>query len=495
MHRVYANVNDALPDLAGYVLGGEEVGSRDGSRVMERLHETVTLTEPRSRYMLLAARKASLPAQIAETMWVLSGRDDVKWLSTYLPRAPQFSDDGEVWRGAYGPRLRSAGEGLLDQLDYVVELLKKDPLTRRAVIQIYDADIDSQPGKDIPCNDFISFQSRLGKLHMHVFVRSNDLVWGWSGINTFEWSVLQEVIASILGIGVGNLTFATSSLHIYDRHWKKMRDMIDSHPTSGFTPWDAVFDAPKITSIRSMAELDMQLREWFRAEELIRKSRSYGSALDAAEAAGVDPLFRDWLRVIAAWWWRADEPQIKSYTLRAALALSPKRKTPETKLPETKLPEWPAFVESVCELHKVKHKSYGDSWKRRGETLGILANIARKVDRLGATDEYETALDTATDLLVYLVKYQLFLNDLQTGEDKSGGFGWVTMVLRQRLLDLPRETAPTVSNEMLADRINQHILEDAWVSGNTARSREFEVLAVQVLAASYLYKLWKGQNK
>lgn len=505
MHRVYANVNDALPDLAGYVLGGDEVGSRDGSRVMERLHETVTLTEPRSRYMLLAARKASLPAQIAETMWVLSGRDDVSWPSTYLPRAPQFSDDGKVWRGAYGPRLRSAGEGFFDQVDYVVDLLKEDPLTRRAVIQIYNADIDSQPGKDIPCNDFITFQSRLGKLHMHVFVRSNDLVWGWSGINTFEWSVLQEVIASILGIEVGHLTFATSSLHIYDRHWKKMRDMIDSHPTAGFTPWDAVFDAPKITSIRSMVDLDSQLREWFKAEALIRKSRSYGSALDAAEAAGVDPLFRDWLRVIASWWWRVDSPRVKSYTLRSALALSPKRKMPEPEVDsvdvprlwngETVLPNWGDFVESVCALHKVKHESYGDSWKKRGETLGILANIARKVDRLGATDQYETALDTATDLLVYLVKYQLFLNDLHTGDDKSGGYGWVTAILRERLLGLPGATAPAVSNEMLADRINRHILEDAWVSGNTDRSREIEVRHVQDLAASHLHNIWKEQNK
>src|SRR5699024_12076394 len=58
-------------------------------------------------------------------------------------------------------------------------------------------------------------------------------------------------------------------------------------------PIYAAFDAPKITSIHGMASLDMQLREWFRAEELIRKSRSYGSALDAAEAAGVDPLFQD----------------------------------------------------------------------------------------------------------------------------------------------------------------------------------------------------------
>ena len=499
MHRVYANVNDALPDLAGYVLEGEEVGSRDGSRVMERLHETVTLTEPRSRYMLLPQRKASLPAQIAETMWVLSGRDDVDWLSTYLPRAPQFSDDGEVWRGAYGPRLRSSGEALLDQVDYVVELLKGDPLTRRAVIQIYNADIDSQPGKDIPCNDFITFQSRLGKLHMHVFVRSNDLVWGWSGINTFEWSVLQEVIASILGIGVGNLTFATSSLHIYDRHWKKMRDLSDSHPTEGFTPWDAAFDAPKITSIRSMAELDMQLREWFRAEELIRKSRSYGSALDAAEAAGVDPLFRDWLRVIAAWWWRADEPQVKSYTLRAALSLSPKRKMPEPEPepePEKAVrPNWYDFVDEIDKMQQTKHESYGNSWKKRGETLGVLANIARKTDRLGKTDDYETALDTAADLLIYLIKYQLFLYDLSWGTDRSDSSEQVSLGLQNALLGEMHLDSRDVSAEELAARLNAHMLKDDWVSGDNVVSRHNEVLNVQNLAAHYLYKLWKEQNK
>ena len=497
MHRVYANVNDALPDLAGYVLEGEEVGSRDGSRVMERLHETVTLTEPRSRYMLLPQRKASLPAQIAETMWVLSGRDDVDWLSTYLPRAPQFSDDGEVWRGAYGPRLRSSGEALLDQVDYVVELLKGDPLTRRAVIQIYNADIDSQPGKDIPCNDFITFQSRLGKLHMHVFVRSNDLVWGWSGINTFEWSVLQEVIASILGIGVGNLTFATSSLHIYDRHWKKMRDLSDSHPTEGFTPWDAVFDAPKITSIRSMAELDMQLREWFRAEELIRKSRSYGSALDAAEAAGADPLFRDWLRVIAAWWWRADEPQVKSYTLRAALSLSPKRKMPEPEPEPEKAvrPNWYDFVDEIDKMQQTKHESYGNSWKKRGETLGVLANIARKTDRLGKTDDYETALDTAADLLIYLIKYDLFLYDLSLGTDRSDSSEQVSLGLQNALLGEMHLDSRDVSAEELAARLNAHMLKDDWVSGDNVVSRHNEVLNVQNLAAHYLYKLWKGQNR
>lgn len=69
------------------------------------------------------------------------------------------------------------------------------------------------------------------------------------------------------------------------------------------------------------------------------------------------------------------------------------------------------FVEFVTDLHREKHQVYGDSWKRRGETIGILANIARKVDRLGVAGGGDTSADTAIDLLVYLAKYRLWLTD------------------------------------------------------------------------------------
>jgi len=76
------------------------------------------------------------------------------------------------------------------------------------------------------------------------------------------------------------------------------------------------------------------------------------------------------------------------------------------------------FREAVRLLHRAKDAAYRDAWKRRGEVLSILANIARKVDRLeygldgapATTDE--TWVDTAVDLLVYCLKYQAYLADL-----------------------------------------------------------------------------------
>jgi hypothetical protein len=69
-------------------------------------------------------------------------------------------------------------------------------------------------------------------------------------------------------------------------------------------------------------------------------------------------------------------------------------------------------------LHREKHAAYGNAWKRRGEIISILCNIARKVDRLqsslsGAPDmRGEARLDTVVDPLVYCLKYETFLADL-----------------------------------------------------------------------------------
>lgn len=73
---------------------------------------------------------------------------------------------------------------------------------------------------------------------------------------------------------------------------------------------------------------------------------------------------------------------------------------------------------AIIQLHARKSAAYGSSWKRRGEQIGVMANIARKVDRLelvvgGVTTTVdETLFDTVVDLLVYCIKYQTYLADI-----------------------------------------------------------------------------------
>lgn len=422
----YDDINEALPDLMRELLDGDEVGSRGGSRTLELTHVGITLNKSRRREILNPVRKANIAAQIVETMWVLAGRNDIEFLSHYLPRAEQFSDDGKTWRAGYGPRLRDwrsvniTGDdySVTDQLAEVIRLMREDRSTRRAVMSIFDPAVDYRDSKDIPCNNWLSFLSRLGNLDLHVAIRSNDLMWGLSGINAFEWSALQEIVAGMLGLEVGGLHFSITSLHLYDVHGAKAKKIVDTPPT-----WTgSVEDSPRFNANvykKDLHKFDVSIQEWFLIEELIRKGEDAGRLIDQFP----EPMLRSWLRVLQ-WWWSGDKGALlplagTRLAYAADVSLQP---------PYRSLKPWavtPAVVERIyiseedfkqsefirfaTNLHNEKHKAYGDSWKRRGEMLGIMANIARKVDRLGKNGGGDTAADTAVDLMVYLAKYRWWL--------------------------------------------------------------------------------------
>lgn len=414
-NHVFRNMDEALPKLfLDLIEKGEEVGSRGGTRTLELTHMGITLTNPKEREILVPNRKVNLAAQIAETMWVLSGKNDVEFLSHYLPRAEQFSDDGEVWRGGYGPRLRNwVGFGqdvtYTDQLAEVVKILQEDPTSRRAVMSIFDPASDYQDSKDIPCNNWLSFSSRLGKLDLHVGIRSNDAMWGFSGINAFEWSVLQEVVAGLLGISVGSLHFSTTSFHLYDQHWAKAAQI--AHQDPAFGVWT---DSPRfeLGEDKSIENLDDLFDRWFKLEEVIRTGSDPYAGGDIDRFP--EPMLRSWLRILE-WWWSGNQGVLRTLdgTRLAAAALSsvqPKREIVTGPVAEDVAPS--PFIEFCVDLHSEKDAAYGDSWKKRGEMMAIMANIARKVDRLGGGEtKDETSADTAIDLMIYLAKYRWWLVD------------------------------------------------------------------------------------
>lgn len=418
----FPTASEALPFICSRLLDhGDEVGSRNG-RVKELLNTQIVLTDPQQREILSVNRKANVFAQIAETMWVLSGRNDIEWLSAYLPRAKDYSDDGKTWRGGYGPRIRGSRSYPVDQIAHVVDVLSADPLSRRAVVAIYDPVVDTTPGKDIPCNDFLQFQSRLGALHLTVTVRSNDVMWGWSGINAFEWSTLQEIVAHLLGIAVGTLTFNIGSLHLYEPHWNKASRLEHEETHLPITP----FQMPDEME-RTLEWVDVLIDRWFMWEARCRNGMVTPAILDENFE---EPLFRSWAVAIAYYWTR-DETWLRMLH-GTALGLAVAR-TPASVLSEALQTSGDAavgqghnlhlhertgaFYRFVADLHAKKHASYGDSWKKRGEKMSILANMARKVDRLGVGDEFDSSADTLIDLLVYAVKYECWLQKFDEGPE------------------------------------------------------------------------------
>lgn len=105
-----------------------------------------------------------------------------------------------------------------NQIEYVVDELKRDVNSRRAFISIYDAKEHELYGKDTPCTLNIGFNIVDNKLNMTVMMRSNDLVYGFCN-DQYCFSKLQEMISNLLSIEVGTYFHFVHNLHIYSRHF------------------------------------------------------------------------------------------------------------------------------------------------------------------------------------------------------------------------------------------------------------------------------------
>ena len=259
------NLTDAFTNVLHDVLGhGIEVYAR-GQNQREIRACSLTIERPFERVLVLPARRNNIFAQIAETIWVLAGRNDMEFLSRYLPRATDFSDDGVTWRAGYGPRLRKWGSGT-DQLAGVVQRLTEDPNSKRAVMSIFDPATDYGDTKDVPCNNWLHFLRRDNSLHMSVAVRANDAIWGFSGINFFEWSVLQEIIAVSVGAKPGDLNWFVGSMHVYERHYEVAEKILQN--ASPLSPYH--FGVPSLAITTTVDELDAQLESTLKTERLAR---------------------------------------------------------------------------------------------------------------------------------------------------------------------------------------------------------------------------------
>jgi len=229
------NVNEALPKMLQHLeKKGERTSSRAGEVIVAPTPVTTVYRKPMERVLFSPLRDANPFFHLIEALWMLAGRRDVATLAHYVRRMPKFSDDGTTFHGAYGHRWRQYF--VYDQLDVVIELLKKQPQSRRAVIQIWDCQTDlhaHQSLKDIPCNLIITPWIHNQLLDLTVFCRSNDVVWGAAGVNAVQFSILQEYLATNIGVGVGLLYQISNNFHAYSEIFEDLKTLRPSKISVG----------------------------------------------------------------------------------------------------------------------------------------------------------------------------------------------------------------------------------------------------------------------
>lgn len=216
----YDNINDCYTAVVDHLLEhGDAVGNtlECDNVVLQIVHPTLTnLTFPK--------RRVSEKYANGELGWYWSGDNSCKTIGSFARKWLDISDDGETSNSAYGYILFKKYK---NQLEEVIRLLKKDPITRRAVLNISDPCIDRINTKDMQCTIAIQFMIRNGLLNTTVYMRSNDVAFGLPYDYIFFMS-LATYVAKRLDINIGSYIHHATSMHLYNTDIIRIADIEQS---------------------------------------------------------------------------------------------------------------------------------------------------------------------------------------------------------------------------------------------------------------------------
>jgi thymidylate synthase len=199
--------------------------------------------------------RGRLFSALAETLWYLSGSNDVEFIAHYLEYYRSLGENGVVW-GGYGHRLFEF-DGF-DQVQYVIDKLQGNPSSRQAVIQLFDhADVASHH-EDVPCTCTIQFLVRSGGLCAITYMRSNDVHLGLPH-DVFAFTVLQELIARSIGVQVGPYVHVVGSFHLYDKDVDAARAFLEEGWQST-TLMPSMPDGDPWAAVRRLIEVERRIR-------------------------------------------------------------------------------------------------------------------------------------------------------------------------------------------------------------------------------------------
>jgi len=173
-----------------------------------------TIENPTNKVITNKERNWNETYAAAEWDWYLSGDPRISTLGRIYGKIPPIwlrmaDSKGEV-NSNYGYQWRRN-----DQLENVINMLKKNNETRQAAISIYDGKTIHQYAHDTPCTYAVQFTIVQSKLYMSVYMRSNDLWYGFCN-DQYQFASLQELVAERLNLPVGTYYHHAHNLHLYN---------------------------------------------------------------------------------------------------------------------------------------------------------------------------------------------------------------------------------------------------------------------------------------
>ena len=176
-------------------------------------------------FPVLTTKKLHLKSIIFELLWFLRGDTNVKYLNDHgVSIWNEWADkDGNLGRvyGAQWCDWKTSDGRSLNQIDQVIQQIKKNPDSRRLIVSAWNAgEIETMALP--PCHALFQFFVQGGELSCQLYQRSADLFLGVP-FNIASYALLTLMVAQVCDLKPGTFVHTFGDLHLYSNHLEQAK--------------------------------------------------------------------------------------------------------------------------------------------------------------------------------------------------------------------------------------------------------------------------------
>lgn len=203
----------------------------DGSPVYtKRILHVVNKYDLSKEFPVLTIKPTPINSCFKEIDWIYRKRsNDVRDLGLRIWDA--WADENFSIGKGYGAQVAKPVFQYPSQMDYILGEIKKNPTSRRLVIELWNVD-DLSFMNLSPCLHHLNFSVKDSKLHLLAKQRANDFITA-NNFNVVELSILMHMVARHCDLEVGTLTHVVTDMHIYNKHEEVAYELLEreEYPT------------------------------------------------------------------------------------------------------------------------------------------------------------------------------------------------------------------------------------------------------------------------
>ncbi len=186
----------------------------------------------RQGFPLVTTKKLHLRSIVYELLWFLRGDTHLRYLHEHgVTIWDEWADEQGDLGPIYGKQWRDweTKDGRhIDQLANAVELLRRDPESRRIVVSAWNVG-ELEQMRLLPCHLLFQFYVAGGELSCQLYQRSADLFLGMP-FNIASYALLTHIIAQQTDLKVGEFIWTGGDCHLYLNHLDQARLQLSRTP-------------------------------------------------------------------------------------------------------------------------------------------------------------------------------------------------------------------------------------------------------------------------